>query len=286
MPSAAAVHYSGSTITIVFVLDCTVTRQFNGVLVDYSVKAYRSNTNYTGAPTAGSFTLHIYEDNSDILNGGAGENYNITITNNGTNVKFKTGQHLKSISNINQSGSFQFSFSTDSSINNLKCVKTGVTINYSSYTNITDPGAPTINITDNNNNTFKIIATAGSPGTNNPVVGLTGTQLKRLYGYIDAQGVYHSDDDDESYHDCNVDTNYNIFKSCIVKARTKTKGTYSNSAYSETSKDILYHTEPGQPSNLTITTNKNNKYLTTATYNFNWSAGLDGENNPIINYEY
>lgn len=133
-----------------------------------------------------------------------------------------------------------------------------------------NPGAPTVNLYDNGNNTFKIAVTKGSDGTNNKANSYGGVQYKIGSG---------------NWTNCAVNTNYYISSKQTVQARAYTIGAVSNSGYTTVSRQIIYYLKPASRPTPILSVSTNQPTLK-STYIVNWGSATPGNtDSPIQGYK-
>ena len=164
-------------------------------------------------------------------------------------VKVKFYGNVYSASSTNRGGTFEFE---------------------ATYTKC---GTPTVTVTDNGNNTFKITATEGSDGTNNPADGVTS--------------VGYSINDGDSWTSTTSGKSISITKNTSVMGRAKTNssiGSSWDSSYKTTSaKTIKYYSKPGKP-NIDFNYDEETGKLSISA-----TVGSNGSNNAsasVVNLQY
>lgn len=251
-------------------MEYSIERTADGYKVTYNIAFYRTNS-YT---TSGRTYWGIYIDGNLYQSG----NQSISFSNSGW-VTLTSGSFTVSLSGWS-STNITLGYETCSSVT-TNLTTGGYTHDYLSgspdhttsvginaYYSVC--GVPSVNITDNGNNTFTISATAGYSGNNNTANGVTSVEYS--FNNYDWYGT-------SNWGAISISSNQTVY------GRAKTDGSYADSDYGyATPISVKYYSKPGTP-NIRIVDNDD------GTFSISVAKGSDGSNNAAtgianISYSY
>ena len=239
-------------------MEYSIERTADGYKVTYNIAFYRTNS-YT---TSGRTYWGIYIDGNLYQSG----NQSISFSNSGW-VTLASGSFTVSLSGWS-STNITLGYETCSSVT-TNLTTGGYTHDYLSgspdhttsvginaYYSVC--GVPSVNITDNGNNTFTISATAGYSGNNNTANGVTSVEYS--FNNYDWYGT-------SNWGAISISSNQTVY------GRAKTDGSYADSDYGyATPISVKYYSKPGKPT-VTISDNGSGTVSISAT------KGSNGSNN-------
>lgn len=216
-------------------------------------KSFTINKGYT----TDHFTLQDYWICND------GQNATVSST-----LSSYTASHAKTFYDTYYSGAFRAA---------LCCKVESSTFSNISGTVATAVTAGSVSITDNYNNSYNVVGTCGTAGTNNPVTSasLSYTNETGNTAIVDCKGKTVTKTIAFTPADKNATKN--------VTASIDTDGTYNNPAKVSKTVAIRQYVGPNQPTNLKVSYNKN-RFTLKENWTLSWTAPAINNGCPIKGY--